>query len=132
MVAAAVRGSSEGAAERGLEAPEVIAVTVLSSLAEAAGASPASLAFEAIEAGARGVVCSGDHVREVREALGEGPLIVVPGIRPTGLGSNDHARVLTPGEAVERGADLLVVGRPITRAADPAAAARAISRELEG
>jgi len=132
MVAAAVRGSSEGAAERGLEAPEVIAVTVLSSLAEAAGASPASLAFEAIEAGARGVVCSGDHVREVREALGEGPLIVVPGIRPTGLGSNDHARVLTPGEAVERGADLLVVGRPITRAADPAGAARAISRELEG
>ena len=132
MVAAAARGSSEGAVERGLEAPEVIAVTVLSSLAEAAGASPASLAFEAIEAGARGVVCSGDHVREVREALGEGPLIVVPGIRPTGLGSNDHARVLTPGEAVERGADLLVVGRPITRAADPAAAARAISRELEG
>ena len=132
MVAAAARGSSEGAVERGLEAPEVIAVTVLSSLAEAAGASPASLAFEAIEAGARGVVCSGDHVREVREALGEGPLIVVPGIRPTGLGSNDHARVLTPGEAVERGADLLVVGRPITRAADPAAAARAIARELEG
>ena len=132
MVAAAARGSSEGAVERGLEPPEVIAVTVLSSLAEAAGASPASLAFEAIEAGARGVVCSGDHVREVREALGEGPLIVVPGIRPTGLGSNDHARVLTPGEAVERGADLLVVGRPITRAADPAAAARAIARELEG
>ncbi|HUG87900.1 MAG TPA: orotidine-5'-phosphate decarboxylase [Actinomycetota bacterium] len=132
MVAAAARGSSEGAVERGLEPPEVIAVTVLSSLAEAAGASPASLAFEAIEAGARGVVCSGDHVREVREALGEGPLIVVPGIRPTGLGPNDHARVLTPGEAVERGADLLVVGRPITRAADPAAAARAITRELEG
>lgn len=132
MVAAAARGSSEGAVERGLEPPEVIAVTVLSSLAEAAGASPASLAFEAIEAGARGVVCSGDHVREVREALGEGPLVVVPGIRPTGLGSNDHARVLTPGEAVERGADLLVVGRPITRAADPAAAARAIARELEG
>jgi len=132
MVAAAARGSSEGAVAGGKEEPDVIAVTVLSSLAEAAGASPASLAFEAIEAGARGVVCSGDHVREVREALGDGPLIVVPGIRPTGFGSNDHARVLTPGEAVERGADLLVVGRPITQAADPAAAARAIARELEG
>lgn len=78
------------------------------------------------------MVCSGEHVREVREALGDDPVVVVPGIRPTGQEPNDHARVLTPREAVERGADLLVVGRPITRAADPAAAARAIARELEG
>ncbi|HEX6208911.1 MAG TPA: orotidine 5'-phosphate decarboxylase / HUMPS family protein, partial [Actinomycetota bacterium] len=83
-------------------------------------------------AGARGVVCSGDRVREVRDALGDAPLIVVPGIRPGGMGANDHARVLTPREAVECGADLLVVGRPITQAADPVQAARAIARELEG
>jgi orotidine-5'-phosphate decarboxylase len=130
MVRAAVDGAAEGAGEAGITPPEVVAVTVLSSLAEAAGASPASLAFEAVTAGARGAVVSGDDVKVVREALGQDPILVVPGIRPSGARSNDHARVLTPVEAMEAGADRLVVGRPITESTDPAAAAGAILEEI--
>lgn len=130
MVRAAVDGAARGAAEKGSEPTAVVAVTVLSSLAEAAGASPASLAFEAVEAGARGAVVSGDDVEVVRGALGPGPVLVVPGIRPEGRGANDHVRVLTPAEALEAGADLLVVGRPITEASDPAAAAEGILKGL--
>lgn len=132
MVRAAVEGAAEGAADAEAAPPAVVAVTVLSSLAEAAGASPASLAFEAVTAGAAGAVVSGDDVKEVREALGEDPVLVVPGIRPSGARSNDHARVLTPVEAMEAGADRLVVGRPITESSDPAAAARAILAEIGG
>ena len=132
MVRAAVEGAAEGAADAEVAPPAVVAVTVLSSLAEAAGASPASLAFEAVTAGAGGAVVSGDDVKEVREALGEDPLLVVPGIRPSGARSNDHARVLTPVEAMEAGADRLVVGRPITESTDPAAAARVILEEIGG
>jgi orotidine-5'-phosphate decarboxylase len=130
MVRAAVDGAAEGAKEAGTAPPQVVAVTVLSSLAEAAGASPASLAFEAVTAGARGAVVAGDDVKDVREALGQDPLLVVPGIRPSGARSNDHARVLTPSEAMAAGADRLVVGRPITESTDPAAAARVILDEI--
>jgi orotidine-5'-phosphate decarboxylase len=130
MVRAAVRGASDGAAEGGFEPPVVLGVTVLSSLAGEELASPASLAFEAAAAGAGGVVVSGADVEAVRQALGPGPLVVVPGIRPGGQPANDHARVLSPGEALERGADLIVVGRPVTGSADPAAAARAVLREV--
>ena len=130
MVKAAVAGAEEGAAAAGEEAPGVIAVTVLSSLAGEGLASPASLAFEAGAAGAAGAVVSGPDVRTVREALGPAPILVVPGVRPGGQPANDHARVLSPGEALELGADYVVVGRPITGAADPVAAARAILAEL--
>ena len=130
MVGAAVEGAGEGAAAAGFDPPAVVAVTVLSSLAEAAGASPASLAFEAVTAGAAGAVVSGEDVEVVREALGDGPVLVVPGIRPAGSNGHDHVRILTPSEAMEAGADHLVVGRPVTDAADPAAAARALLREL--
>ena len=130
MVRAAVAGATDGAALHGLEPPGVIAVTVLSSLAGEGLASPASLAFEAVTAGARGAVVSGRDVAEVREALGAGPLLVVPGIRPSGIPSDDHMRVLSPGEALEQGADYLVVGRPVTEAPDPAAAAASILREV--
>ena len=130
MMLAAVEGANEGAAEAGVRAPQVIAITILSSLAEAAGASPASLAFEAITAGAAGAVVSGEDVKDVREALGGDPVFVVPGIRPSGQDSDDHVRVLTPGEALEAGATYIVVGRPITQAPDPAAAADSILREI--
>lgn len=130
MVAAAVAGAGEGAAEAGVEPPAVLGVTVLSSLAEQAGASPASLAFEAVEAGSRGVVVSGDDVSVVREVLRDRAFLVVPGIRPSGHRGNDHARVLTPQEALEKGADYLVVGRPVTEAPDPVAAARQLLREV--
>jgi orotidine-5'-phosphate decarboxylase len=130
MVRAAVEGSVEGAARSGRDAPAVIGVTVLSSLGGEGLASPASLAFEAVTAGAAGVVVSGEDVRTVREALGPQPILVVPGIRPHGHGHNDQVRVLTPGEAMERGANYIVVGRPVTGADDPVAAARAILREV--
>ena len=124
MVAAAVRGASEGASDR--PPPAVVAVTVLSSLAGEGLASPASLAFEAVTAGARGVVVSGDDVSDVREVVGAESILVVPGIRPAGSNGHDQVRILTPEEAVERGADYLVVGRAISEASDPAAVARAI------
>jgi len=130
MVKAAVEGSREGAEEAGSEPPAVIAVTVLSSLGGEGLASPASLGYEAMQAGAAGVVVSGDDVTLLREALGKDALLVVPGIRPQGHAHNDQVRVLTPGEAMERGADYIVVGRPVTGADDPAAAARGILREV--
>jgi orotidine-5'-phosphate decarboxylase len=130
MVRAAVEGAAEGAEEAGVEPPAVLAVTVLSSLAGEGLASPASLAFEAASAGAAGMVVSGEDVSAVREAMGPLVLLVVPGIRPGGQPANDHARVLSPGEALERGADLIVVGRPVTSSSDPAIAARAILREV--
>ena len=130
MVRAAVEGAAEGAASAGFPEPAVIAVTVLSSVGGESLASPSSLAFESVQAGAAGVVVSGDDVREVRDALGPGPAIVVPGVRPGGYGSNDHVRVLTPREAIQSGADYLVVGRPITDATDPASVARGILADV--
>ena len=130
MIRAAVAGAEEGANRAGVLPPIILGVTVLSSLAGEGLASPASLAFEAVAAGARGVVVSGEDVSTVREAVGPDVLVVVPGIRPGGQPANDHARVLSPGEALERGADLVVVGRPVTGSPEPAAAARAILRQV--
>ena len=126
MVAAAVRGATQGADQAGHPAPMILAVTVLSSLAGEGLASPASLAFEAVAAGANGVVVSGEDVAQVREVLGTQACLVVPGIRPAGSNGHDQVRILTPEEAIERGADYLVVGRPITGSSDPAGVARAI------
>lgn len=126
MVAAAVRGAAAGAANAGHTPPVVLAVTGLSSLAGEGLASPASLAFEAKAAGATGIVVSGEDVSVVREVVGEESCLVVPGIRPAGSNGHDQVRILTPEEAIERGADYLVVGRPITASSDPAGAARAI------
>jgi orotidine-5'-phosphate decarboxylase len=126
MVAAAVRGARQGAEETGVPAPLVLAVTVLSSLSGESLATPTSLAFEAVSAGAHGLVVSGEDVAEVREVVGDDPALVVPGIRPEGANGDDQVRVLTPRAALEAGADYLVVGRPITRADDPAGVARGI------
>jgi orotidine-5'-phosphate decarboxylase len=131
MVRAAVRGSAAGASAAEVAPPRIMAVTVLSSLAGEGLALPSSLAFEAVSAGADGVVVSGEDVAQVREVIGAEPIIVVPGIRPGGAPSNDHARVLTPAEALAAGADYLVIGRPIAAAPDPVAAAEAILREVE-
>jgi len=126
MVSAAVRGATRGADDAGYAVPMVLAVTVLSSLAGEGLASPPSLAFEAVAAGASGVVVSGEDVAQVHEVLGPDACLVVPGIRPAGSNGHDQVRILTPEEAVERGADYLVVGRPITESPDPAGVARAI------
>jgi orotidine-5'-phosphate decarboxylase len=126
MMSAAVRGASQGAEEGGHAAPRVAAVTVLSSLSGESLASPASLAFEARAAGATGAVVSGEDIAVVREVTGEEFCLVVPGIRPAGSNGHDQVRILTPEEAIDAGADYLVIGRPITEANDPAAAARTI------
>jgi orotidine-5'-phosphate decarboxylase len=126
MIAAAARGAERGARDAGVDPPMLIAVTVLSSQSGESLASPASLAFEARAAGAAGAVVSGDDVATVREVMGEDFCLVVPGIRPAGSNGHDQIRVLTPSEAIEAGADYIVIGRAITSSNDPANAADAI------
>jgi orotidine-5'-phosphate decarboxylase len=136
MVAAA-RQAAEAAGDA---RPLLLAITVLTSLDGAALAetgvigSPAEQVLRlgrlALAAGADGLVCSPLEVAMLRAALGPGPKLVVPGIRPAGAAVGDQARVMTPREAVAAGADWIVVGRPITGAADPGAAAAAIAAEL--
>jgi orotidine-5'-phosphate decarboxylase len=84
----------------------------------------------AVSAGCAGVVTSAAEVRDLRRTLGSGFAIVTPGIRPAGARKDDQARVVTPAEAIAAGATHIVVGRPITGAADPASAARAIINEI--
>jgi len=136
MIAAA----REAAEQAGAERPILLAVTVLTSIDAATlastgvAASPAEqvvrLARLAMAAGADGLVCSPHEVAPIRAALGQAPLLVVPGVRPAGSALGDQARVATPRDAVAAGADWIVLGRPLTQAADPAAAARAIAAEL--
>ncbi len=130
MMRAARRGADRGAADAGLEPPLVVAVTVLSSHAGEGLASSVSLAFEAMSSGLDGVVVSGDDVADVRAVCGDAFCLVVPGIRPGGGNGDDQIRVLTPAAAVEKGADYLVVGRPITDATDPLAVARGIMHDI--
>jgi orotidine-5'-phosphate decarboxylase len=90
-----------------------------------------SLARLARNAGLDGCVCSPQEVESLRHSCGDDFLLVVPGIRPRGSAAGDQKRTLTPREAVDKGADILVIGRPITQSPDPAAAARAIVDMLE-
>jgi orotidine-5'-phosphate decarboxylase len=89
------------------------------------------LAKLAQKSGINGMVCSPEEVATLRQETGPDTLLVIPGIRPTGSDSGDQKRIATPAQAIADGASLLVVGRPITRAADPAQAARAILDEIE-
>jgi orotidine-5'-phosphate decarboxylase len=88
------------------------------------------MASLAVAAGARGLVCSPQEVAAVRAEVGPGIHLITPGIRPAGATADDQARVATPEEAVKVGADLLVIGRPITKSPDPGAAAAAIAASL--
>ncbi len=126
MLRAFVHGAQAGAAAAGLAPPVTLAVTVLTSDPDAS-AFPARLALAA-ETGCDGVVCSG---REVEAVAAAGLASMVPGIRPAGANRDDQARVVTPGDAIARGADWLVIGRPVTAAPDPAGAAAAIAAEVE-
>ena len=83
-------------------------------------------------AGLDGVVCSPREARLIREACGRDLLIVTPGIRPEGSEPDDQSRTLTPKVAIEAGADFIVVGRPIVRAADPLEAAENIILQMDG
>lgn len=140
MVRAACRAADEGAEATGLPRPLILAVTVLTSLDDAAlaelgmahGAADQvkRLAGLAQAAGADGVVCSPYEVAALRSLCGPDFTLVVPGIRPAGSSPGDQKRVLTPAEALAGGADYLVVGRPITAAPDPLVAARALARTI--
>jgi orotidine-5'-phosphate decarboxylase len=119
---------------------KVIAVTVLTSLSDddlvavgqtpPAGAQVLRLATLVKACGLDGVVCSAHEIAPLRAALGPDFLLVVPGIRPAGSDMGDQHRVMGPAEAHKAGADILVIGRPITAAADPAIAARDIALSL--
>ena len=136
MIAAARAAADAAGADR----PKLLAVTVLTSLdAEAlheigVAGGPRQQVLRlgrlALEAGADGLVCSAHEISTLRAALGPDALLVVPGIRPAGADVGDQARTMTPKEAAQAGANWLVVGRPITGAADPGAAAAAIAAEL--
>ncbi len=90
------------------------------------------LARLCVECGLDGVVCSPREAARLRRELGPDPLLVTPGIRPAGTDTHDQARIATPADAVRAGADMLVVGRAVTAADDPAAALEAILREARG
>ncbi|MFO7252569.1 MAG: orotidine-5'-phosphate decarboxylase [Actinomycetes bacterium] len=132
---AMIRAAVEAAPET-----KIAAVTVLTSLTagdlEAVGLrGPATdaarrLAVLAVEAGAQAVVCSPHEVAAVRAEVGPDVTLITPGVRPAGAAAQDQARVATPEQALANGADLLVIGRPITGAADPGAAAAAIAAAL--
>lgn len=129
MLRAGVTGLAEGAANAGLEPPMALAVTVLTSDADAPPHIVPKRVMVAAEAGCGGIVCAASDLKDVHEYA---PRLhrVVPGIRPAGVDANDQARTATPREALEAGADVLVIGRPVTLAPDPVAAAAALVADL--
>ena len=137
MMQAAREAVARTAAERALPRPLLIAVTVLTSLdgrdlaeigmIDSAKDEVLRLAKLAAACDLDGVVCSAAEAAALRRALGPRFKLVTPGIRPAGAASDDQARVATPEAALANGADYLVIGRPITQAADPPAALRAIN-----
>jgi orotidine-5'-phosphate decarboxylase len=140
MIRAGVEAADEAAASAGHPRPTALAVTILTShddgdlerIGVGGPCRPAALRLATLagEGGAGGVVCSAQEVAEIRTLL-PGATLVVPGIRPAGSSRDDQQRVATPAAAVAAGADRLVIGRPITRAPDPADAADAIAAELD-
>lgn len=142
MMRAARQAVTETSSEMGRTAPLLIAVTVLTSLAAedllsvgvvgSIDEQVLRLAHLAQGSGLDGVVCSAHEAAALRAACGNKFKLVTPGIRPAGAALNDQARVMTPAAAIEAGADYLVIGRPITGAADPLAALDAINASIGG
>ncbi len=134
-----MRAASEAAASQSIS-PLVLAVTVLTSLDDTelnkigvrgtVVDEVLRLAALALQNGCRGIVASAHEAAALRDDLGQDFAIVTPGVRPAGSGRDDQARVVTPSEAIAAGATHIVVGRPITEAANPAAEARAILGQL--
>lgn len=141
MMKAAKDAARDEADRLGVACPVVIGVTVLTSIDQAVLndeiRTPGSVADQVVhyaklarEAGLDGVVSSPHEIELIRAACGPDFLIVTPGVRPAGADIGDQKRVMTPSEAVARGADYLVIGRPIIKADDPKAAAQAIAAGL--
>ncbi|MDY0882376.1 orotidine-5'-phosphate decarboxylase [Dongia soli] len=140
MMVAAREAAHDRAAKLGVTPPKLIAVTVLTSFAGndlAEVGQPADpqdqvrrLAALTRECGLDGVVCSAKEIAVLRQDLGADFLLVTPGIRPAWAATGDQKRIMTPAEAMEAGADYLVIGRPITSAGDPVAAAKRIADEI--
>jgi orotidine-5'-phosphate decarboxylase len=136
----AMIAAAREACGHGEDRPLLLAVTVLTSLRDVDLTMMGSLGSVqeqvvwlggmAMEHGADGLVCSPIDVSASRKALGNDPILVAPGVRPYGSDPEDQVRVMTPEEAVASGADFIVVGRPITRAPSPSAAAQAIAAAL--
>lgn len=137
---AAARAGAETGTPPGHNAPLVLAVTVLTSLDEAAlhELHLPGTAFERVrhwaelahKAGLSGIVCSAQELPFLRADFPPPFVLLTPGIRPAGAAAADQKRVATPAQAVLQGADFLVVGRPITQASDPRAAAEAVLEEM--
>ncbi|UEM02347.1 orotidine-5'-phosphate decarboxylase [Skermanella rosea] len=137
---AMMRAAAEAASMTDLPRPRLLGVTVLTSLDDddlvAVGQGvpvldqARRLAALAQSSGLDGIICSPAEVAALRAECGPDFVLMVPGIRPAGSAVGDQKRVMTPRDAVEQGADFLVIGRPITQAPDPAEAARAIVGEL--
>lgn len=142
MMKAAADALKEEAAKLDVERPLLIAVTVLTSMNEeelqgevgisrSLNEQVAAMAKLAKDCGLDGVVASAKEIKLIREACGDDFLIVTPGIRPRDAAADDQKRIKTPGEAVADGADYLVIGRPITKAADRTAAVANIVADIE-
>ncbi len=131
MLRAGVDGLRDGAEAAGLPPPRALAVTVLTSDDDAPAHILGRRVMTALEGGCAGVVCAAADVREAKE-LAPRMLAVVPGIRPPSTDRHDQARAATPQQALDAGADILVIGRAVTTAPDPAAAAAALMESLHG
>jgi orotidine-5'-phosphate decarboxylase len=129
MLRAGVEGFQQGAAAAGLGQPIPLAVTVLTSDNDAPEHILPKRIAHAVEAGTGGVICAGTDVALVKQ-LAPRMKTVVPGTRPPGAPTHDQARVTTPAEAVQAGADVLVIGRAVTAADDPKAAAEALAASI--
>lgn len=129
VLRAGVEGLAEGAEKAGLRPPAALAVTILTSDPDAPPHILGKRVAAAVESHCAGVVCAASDVREAKQ-LAPRMLAVVPGVRPEGSAAQDQVRSATPAEAVAAGADLLVVGRPVTGASDRPAAAAAIAASI--
>lgn len=125
MLTAGVEGFLAGAADAGLPQPTPLAVTILTSEADAPADVLTTRVQAALAAGCSGIVCAATDVAAAKR-IGPALTAVVPGIRPAGAPQHDQARAATPEDALASGADVLVIGRAVTHAADPAAAAAAL------
>lgn len=136
MIAAAAEARTRTGASM-----KLLAVTILTSMDESQidavgltgtpGDNATRLAGMALEAGADGIVCSALEVVAMRKSFGAAPVLVVPGIRPSGFAKGDQKRVMTPGEAATAGSTHLVIGRPIVKADDPVSVYDQISAEIK-